>query len=334
MEIKVNSTLTQKVDSVDKVNIGGSDSITRIGKDILFNGVDSDSTLYFRPRGSEVDSNQAYLDTWGNFNAKTLLANGKMQKTYCPIDASSLSSSTFYPVVFSATDNELDIEVHSPNLGGTQPYNQNAIHFLITRQGWSDTPKNFFVLSYGVFDGNEITIGCIGAGQKKGPICVWVRGGLLYRFFCNGRPTLYPSGYTSDSGEIFNPGSNYYGGTNTAIDILFTPLTTITGGAYLSGNLKVSGTVSQGSLRELKENITPFNKKAIDIINKTDIVNYNYKEDVNKTLKVGFIADDTDSILSGPKKDSMDLGNCVGVLIKAIQELDQEIQELKNKESN
>jgi len=336
MELKINSSLSQNIDSVDKINIGGNDLLTRSGKDVFLSAIDSESTMYFRPRGNNDGTNQSYIDSWGNLNAKTLFSNGKMNKTYCPIDASSLSTSTFYPVVFPASDNELDIEVHSPNVGGSQPYNQNTIHFIITRQGWSDTPPNFFVLSYGVFASDEITIGCIGAGQTRGHLCVWVRGGMLYRFYTNARPTLYPSGFTDeDNRETFNPGSNYYGGTNTRVDILFTPQSTIASGAYLSGNLKVSGTVTQGSARELKENIVPYEGRALDIINNTNIVNYNYKDDITKTLKLGFIADDTDTILSGPKQDSMDFSNCIGLLIKAVQELNQEIEVLKkNKESD
>jgi len=67
----------------------------------------------------------------------------------------------------------------------------------------------------------------------------------------------------------------------------------------------------------------------LDIINKTDIVEFNYKDDLDKEYKVGFIADDTDSILSGVNKDHMDSGNSIGLLIKAMQELSNENKELR-----
>jgi len=85
----------------------------------------------------------------------------------------------------------------------------------------------------------------------------------------------------------------------------------------------------QSSKRELKENIKPFEQSALDIINKTDIVEFNYKDDLDKEYKVGFIADDTDSILSGVNKDHMDSGNSIGLLIKAMQELSNENKELR-----
>ena len=62
---------------------------------------------------------------------------------------------------------------------------------------------------------------------------------------------------------------------------------------YSNGNIVGlnSGTYSS---RKLKENITPFKKSAVKLINDVKIVNYNYIADPDKNHKVGFIADDTD----------------------------------------
>ena len=46
--------------------------------------------------------------------------------------------------------------------------------------------------------------------------------------------------------------------------------------------------------------------------------------------KIGFIADDTDSIFSGLNKDKMDVYNCIGMLLKAVQELNDKIKKLEN----
>lgn len=89
--------------------------------------------------------------------------------------------------------------------------------------------------------------------------------------------------------------------------------------------------VGGGSARALKENISPFTKNALEIIKKTDIVNFNYKKDKDKTKKIGFIADDTPEELSGKEHDRMELDHCVAVLIKAVQELSEEIKNLKEK---
>ena len=111
-----------------------------------------------------------------------------------------------------------DCEIHSPNLSGTSAYNQNMIHFQLIAQGWSDTPKSFKILHHGVYSGSEITIGAIGSGNEGGMQCVWVRGGMLYRFYCNKTPTLRTAN-TSNGNEIFTVGTNYSGGSNTKVTI-------------------------------------------------------------------------------------------------------------------
>lgn len=83
------------------------------------------------------------------------------------------------------------------------------------------------------------------------------------------------------------------------------------------------------SLRSLKENITPFRKSAVKLINDVKIVNYNYIADTEKNHKVGFIADDTDEIFATKNHNIMDQSNCIGVLLKAVQELSAEVKKLK-----
>ena len=83
------------------------------------------------------------------------------------------------------------------------------------------------------------------------------------------------------------------------------------------------------SLRSLKENITPFRKSAVKLINDVKVVNYNYIADVEKNHKVGFIADDTDELFSTKNHNIMDQSNCIGILLKAVQELSGEVKKLK-----
>lgn len=139
-------------------------------------------------------------------------------KTFYLVDLSDLSSEYFYPVIMDALHYANDCEIHSPNLPGHSDFNQNMIHFLLTADGWSDTPKSFKVLSYGLHSTSEITIGAIGYGNTSGEHCVWLRGGLEYDFFCTTKPILYPEGY-SRSEQLFMPGTNYYGGENAKITI-------------------------------------------------------------------------------------------------------------------
>lgn len=141
--------------------------------------------------------------------------------TYYEVDARSLSNSNFYPVVFSKSDMELNCEIHSPNLTKTAAYNQNHIHFLFTTQGWSDTAKRFVVLSQGNYSDDEITIGAIGCGNQNGRICVWIRGGQIFRFKSNRAPELKTSDF-SDGNEKYTVGTALTGGSNSNITIYWT----------------------------------------------------------------------------------------------------------------
>ena len=61
-------------------------------------------------------------------------------------------------------------------------------------------------------------------------------------------------------------------------------------------------------------------------------MDFNFKTDENnESPRIGFIADDTDEIFSTKSKDKMDIYNCIGMLLKAVQELSSENKELKNR---
>ena len=83
------------------------------------------------------------------------------------------------------------------------------------------------------------------------------------------------------------------------------------------------------SSREAKENIKASELNALDLINKIDIVDYTYKMDPKAIPHIGFIAENTDSLLSTPKKNRMDYTNCIGVLLKAVQELSKKVADLE-----
>lgn len=86
---------------------------------------------------------------------------------------------------------------------------------------------------------------------------------------------------------------------------------------------------AQSSKLIYKENIIDNTDNAVDLINNVKIVNFNYINDPDKLLKIGFIADNTDSKLATKYHDRMDFYNCIGILLKAVQELSKEIKELK-----
>jgi hypothetical protein len=103
----------------------------------------------------------------------------------------------------------------------------------------------------------------------------------------------------------------------------------------LTGSLSVSGSINaqsffQNSSRTLKTNIIPFEKSAISLLDSINVVEFNYLNDLTNK-HIGFIAEDTPVELSTLNQNVMDTNSTVGVLIKAVQELTQKVNELESK---
>ena len=82
---------------------------------------------------------------------------------------------------------------------------------------------------------------------------------------------------------------------------------------------------------EAKNVIGPTTINAVDLINGVEVVDFTFKDDPEKNIKTGFIAENTNPILSSKDQDKMDIYNVCGVLLKAVQELDARVRELENK---
>lgn len=91
-------------------------------------------------------------------------------------------------------------------------------------------------------------------------------------------------------------------------------------GGTVTGNITAPGFIVSSS-RKVKENINSTIIDGVETLMKVRVVDFNYKDDKNKVPKVGLIAEDSPDILVTPEKDAMDTGNCIGVLMKAVQEL-------------
>ena len=94
----------------------------------------------------------------------------------------------------------------------------------------------------------------------------------------------------------------------------------------LSANVVTTSCLATTSALARKKNITPFTDCALNILRSTDIVNYLYKEENNTCLRhVGFIADYTCKLLSGANQDQMRINDSIGILMKAVKELDDKV---------
>ena len=91
------------------------------------------------------------------------------------------------------------------------------------------------------------------------------------------------------------------------------------------------GNFFPASTREIKKNIEPFTKSALDIINNTDIVSFEFEiTDLEGETHIGFIAEDTPEELATSTHDQMVVPSSLSILMKAIQELDEKLQILEN----
>lgn len=82
------------------------------------------------------------------------------------------------------------------------------------------------------------------------------------------------------------------------------------------------------SSRKVKENIEPTKVSGEDMINSVNVVDFNYIDDETHAPKVGFIAEDTDPLFSTRERKAMDSANCIGILMKAVQELSTKVKNL------
>ena len=88
------------------------------------------------------------------------------------------------------------------------------------------------------------------------------------------------------------------------------------------------------SSRKVKDDIQPWNGSALEILRQAAIKSFYFKADKDRKDRyrhIGFIAEDTPQELSTPKRNAMDLGSCIGVLIKGVQELLERIEQLEGK---
>lgn len=96
-----------------------------------------------------------------------------------------------------------------------------------------------------------------------------------------------------------------------------------------NGNLRISGTLTQGSSRKLKDGIFDLSSnEAIEVLNGLSPVKYHYKADTEKAQHIGFIAEDVPELVATPDRKGLSPMDIVGVLTKVVQEQQQTIMTL------
>lgn len=96
-----------------------------------------------------------------------------------------------------------------------------------------------------------------------------------------------------------------------------------------------------GSDRKLKENIIPLEDNTLEKVLQLNPVRFTLKDDKEKKDRIGFIAQEVEELYpeyvtvsvdnEGEETRYLDYSQMVSILCKAIQELKQEVEELKSK---
>ena len=133
--------------------------------------------------------------------------------------------------------------------------------------------------------------------------------------------TKNTAGATNSTSKLFLVGATSQGDN---------PVTYSNSSVYATNGALTAYSFNATSAKKFKEDIKAFDSSALDIVNKTDIVSFVFKDDEDKTKRIGFIADDADELISTKSHCYMDMYNCIGVLFKAVQELSAEVERLKN----
>lgn len=98
----------------------------------------------------------------------------------------------------------------------------------------------------------------------------------------------------------------------------------------VSANIITACCIATISSLDRKKNVIKYNDSALDLLRKTDIYSYNYKNENDNCLKhVGIIADYSDELLAGKNHNEFRTSDALGIVIKAIKELDELISPLK-----
>jgi hypothetical protein len=153
------------------------------------------------------------------------------------------------------------------------------------------------------FDAAKITTGTIAAarlGTGTASSTTFLRGDGTWQIVSTATPTLQ---------SVTTAGA--------ATSVAITSTNTITSTGFY-----------QSSLRSLKQNIYDYTRNATDIINHIKIREFQYKSNPGQQV-VGIIADDEPEIISGRNHDRFDMMNAVGLLLKSVQELSQQNENIK-----
>jgi hypothetical protein len=98
------------------------------------------------------------------------------------------------------------------------------------------------------------------------------------------------------------------------------------------GNVGIRGVYRSVSTRKQKWDIHPYEGDALGLLRDLPLSTFRYiGEPATATPHVGFIAEDAPAILGGPKHDSFNLNNSIGISMAATKQLDKRLDALSRR---
>ena len=94
-----------------------------------------------------------------------------------------------------------------------------------------------------------------------------------------------------------------------------------------------SNNIVDPSSIERKKNVNSKIDSSIELLKKLNVVTFIYKDDPEEFVHTGLIAEEAPEELITANKDGISLGDTVGILVKAVQELAGRVAEFENNDS-
>ena len=160
-----------------------------------------------------------------------------------------------------------------------------------------------------------------GASITTTKIRIWGQGSgdTLGTRFLDNVTIDAPVAIEGGNGLLVDPAGNLFVGSGGG-----TPL-------HVVGNISCSGSVDQGSSRELKRDISVLStEEALGVLRDLQPVKYYYKADPTADQHVGFIAEEVPSLLATPDRKALSPMDIIGILTKVVQKQQLEIEQLKS----
>jgi len=251
------------------------------------------------------------------------------------VDLTGLSTSLFYPVIFTELPSLLPINFKvtgSTTQAASAAYNDNTIIGSMRTGGWSD--KNvFYNVHQRVYDTNERRFIGIYTGNKDENTCaIYMRGGFGYSIMTDSpNVALYSNGYEYSDGtntvsyQIKNLNGSDSGTASSNITRRIDLTTGYSDQQYTSGSIDATSYNASSDYR-IKENIVNISDTSYNI-NKLRPVTYKNTKSNNQDF--GVIAHELQEqipFLVTGKKDgethqSVNYNGLIGLLIHEVQQL-------------